>query len=182
MSYSIEQLIASIQAGKQPKYLHFWGHTPVSPDVVDKSCFSQWYPAAFELDGVRYPTAEHYMMAQKALLFGDQVVYDKIAQCTHPNDAKRLGREVRDFDATAWEAERMSIVVRGNLAKFSQDARLREYLLGTGERVLVEASPVDRIWGTGLAADHADANDPRRWDGLNLLGFALMTVRDILRG
>jgi ribA/ribD-fused uncharacterized protein len=75
----------------------------------------------------------------------------------------------------------MNIVVRGNVAKFSQDERLREYLLGTGDRVLVEASPVDRIWGIGLAADHVDTKDPIKWDGLNLLGFALMTVRDILR-
>jgi len=182
MNYSVEQLIASIQAGRPPKYLHFWGHTPTSPDTVDKSCFSQWYPAEFELDGVQYPTAEHYMMAQKALLFGDHAIHDKIVQCTHPNDAKRLGREVRDFDAAVWEAERMNIVVCGNQAKFSQDARLWDYLLGTGERVLVEASPVDRIWGIGLAADHAHANDPSKWDGLNLLGFALMTVRDMLRG
>jgi ribA/ribD-fused uncharacterized protein len=181
MEYSLEHLMAQITAGYQPKYLHFWGHTPAAPGIVDKSCFSQWYPAPFEVEDVQYPTAEHFMMAQKALLFGDREVHDKIVQSTHPNEAKRLGREVRAFDAAVWEAERMNIVVRGNAAKFSQDESLREYLLGTGERVLVEASPVDRIWGIGLAADHVDVNEPRKWDGLNLLGFALMIVRDTLR-
>ena len=73
-------------------------------------------------------------------------------------------------------------MVAGNLAKFEQHDDLRDYLLGTGDRVLGEASPVDRVWGIGLSRDDPAASDPSRWRGHNLLGFALMRVRDMLRG
>ena len=85
------------------------------------------------------------------------------------------------FDQASWEAKRYDIVVSGSLAKFGQHDDLRAFLLGTGERVLVEASPVDRVWGIGLAADDPRADDPARWRGANLLGFALMAARDTLR-
>jgi ribA/ribD-fused uncharacterized protein len=85
---------------------------------------------------------------------------------------------VRGFDEATWVAHRFDIVVRGNRAKFTQHPTLHEFLQNTAPRVLVEASPVDRIWGIGLAQDDPDAHDPNRWRGLNLLGFALMEVRD----
>ena len=88
---------------------------------------------------------------------------------------------MRAFDEATWVAHRYDIVLAGTLAKFGQHDDLRAYLLGTGERVLVEASPVDRVWGVGLAADDPRAEDPTRWRGLNLLGFALMAARDALR-
>ena len=88
---------------------------------------------------------------------------------------------MRGFDEAVWERERFGIVVEGSVHKFGQDAALRQFLLGTGERVLVEASPRDRIWGIGLAADDERATDPARWRGLNLLGFALMEAREVLR-
>ena len=69
---------------------------------------------------------------------------------------------------------------RGNLAKFSQNAELKEFLLNTDNRVLVEASPVDKIWGIGLAVDDKNIENPLMWQGLILLGFALMEVRDDL--
>ena len=96
--------------------------------------------------------------------------------------SEKAGREVANFDARVWEAARAGIVFDGNFAKFSQKAALRKFLLGTGERVIVEASPVDRIWGVGLASDNPRIGDPSRWDGLNLLGFELMKVRTALRG
>jgi hypothetical protein len=99
----------------------------------------------------------------------------------HPSQAKKAGRLVRGFDEATWERERFRIVVEGSVHKFAADGALREFLLNTGDRVLVEASPVDRVWGIGLAADDAAASDPERWKGLNLLGFALMEARDRLR-
>ena len=89
--------------------------------------------------------------------------------------------QVQGFDEAKWQAARYDIVVRGNLAKFSQNEALRSFLLNTGERVLVEASPVDPIWGIGLAANDPLAEQPAQWRGLNLLGFALMDVRRSLR-
>ena len=88
----------------------------------------------------------------------------------------------RNFDEGAWADARFQLVVAGTLAKFSQNAELGKYLLGTRDRVLVEASPSDRIWGIGLAADSAQAMDPEQWPGLNLLGFALMEARQRLCG
>jgi ribA/ribD-fused uncharacterized protein len=144
-------------------------------------CLSQWWPAPFILDGTTFATAEHYMMWRKATLFGDTQSAERILAAAHPHAAKTLGAQVAGFDQRVWNAHRYDVVVAGNLAKFDQHHELGTFLLGTGERVLVETSPVDRIWGIGLAADDPRAGDPARWRGLNLLGFALMDVREILR-
>lgn len=117
------------------------------------------------------------MMAAKARLFDDHRTCAQILAAGHPQEAKRLGRHVQGFDEAIWEQHRSAIVVQGNVAKFTQHAALRHFLLQTGEQVLVEASPVDRLWGIGLAADNPAATQPAQWPGLNLLGFALMQVR-----
>jgi ribA/ribD-fused uncharacterized protein len=179
MLYSISWLFS--QPPTDLKYLFFWGHTPKQKDVVDKSCFSQWYPAAFTVAGDTYATAEHWMMAEKARLFGNEDVRTHIIAARHPDEAKKLGRQVTGFDPAVWDAQKFDLVVAGNYHKFSQHPALRDYLLTTGDRVLVEASPVDAIWGIGLAATHPDAMQPAKWPGENLLGFALMEVRDQLR-
>ncbi|UOQ54090.1 NADAR family protein [Hymenobacter cellulosivorans] len=174
--YTLDALRTALAAGQSFEYFYFWGHTG-KPGTVGKECFSQWYPAVFELEGHSYPTAEHYMMAEKARLFQDETTRAAILAAKSPNDAKRLGRQIKNFDEAAWLAARFDIVVQGNAAKFSQHPALQEFLLQTASRVLVEASPVDAIWGIGLAQDHADAATPETWRGLNLLGFALMQVR-----
>jgi ribA/ribD-fused uncharacterized protein len=170
-----------MRAGARPKLLFFWGHQPPRDGAVGKHCFSQWWPAAFAVDGTRYPTAEHFMMAEKARLFGDPEALARILASTAPAAAKRLGRQVRGFDERRWAAARFDIVVRGSVAKFGQSPALGAYLLNTGERVLVEASPRDPIWGIGLAERDPLATQPDRWRGLNLLGFALMEARRALR-
>ena len=162
--------------------MFFWGHEPSKDGSVTKSCFSQWWNCVFEVDGTLYHTAEQYMMAEKALLFGDAEIRDKILQSRHPKQAKDLGRMVKGFHEEVWVERRSDIVRRGNLAKFSQNENLRNFLIQTKDRVLVEASPVDRIWGVGLAADDVRIENPLNWRGLNLLGFALMEVRDELGG
>ena len=177
MPYSLAWLLTQ----PAPKYLFFWGHTPKQKDEVDKSCFSQWFPAAFTVTGETYLTAEHWMMAEKARLFEDENVRQRMLAARTPGEAKKLGRQVKGFEPVAWDAVKFNLVVAGNYYKFSQHAALKAYLLTTGDRVLVEASPVDAIWGSGLAADHPDAGQPARWPGENLLGFALMAVRDQLR-
>jgi len=169
------------QAGAWIKYLCFWGHTEKPSGETSAACLSQWYPAAFEVDGQRYATAEHFMMAEKARLFGDEATRTAMLSASKPGAVKALGRRVQGFDEARWQAARYDIVVRGNLAKFAQNEALRTFLLNTGERVLVEASPVDAIWGVGLAADDPRAEQPNQWQGLNLLGFALMDVRRSLR-
>ena len=173
----VQTLRASVAAGLALRYVFFWGHQPPKNGGVDKSCFSQWYEAPFTVGADRYRTAEHFMMAEKARLFGDDAMRRRILDSRTPGEAKKLGREIAGFDEKTWLRERFEVVVAANLGKFGQNADLRGFLLQTAERVLVEASPVDSIWGIGLAADHADAGRPDRWPGLNLLGFALMEVR-----
>jgi len=173
----LDELQRSVRKGGRPKFVLFWGHTPASSGVLGKECFSQWYPAPFVLEGERFATAEHYMMWSKAKLFEDDAAMRAALAAFSPSAAKAIGRGVRGFDDTRWNAHRFAIVVRGTRAKFEQHPALLAYLLGTGNRVLVEASPVDRIWGIGLAADDERAENPLAWRGQNLLGFALMRVR-----
>jgi len=139
---------------------------------------SQFWPAPFVIDGLTYSTAEHWMMVQKAQLFNDEGAAAKALAARTPQAAKAVGRGVHGFSEVQWAAARYRIVVAGNAAKFSQHDDLRRYLLSTGNRVLVEASPLDRVWGIGLAAADDRATSPSRWRGMNLLGFALMEVRD----
>ena len=174
----LETLRALAAEGARIKWLMFWGHDPRSEtQPVGPWVLSQWHDAGFELDGCRYATAEHWMMAEKARLFDDQERCDKILRAGHPGQAKALGRMVKGFDEGRWQAACFEIVVQGNLHKFSQHPELGDYLLGTQQRVLVEASPRDRLWGIGLAADDPRAQDPAQWEGRNLLGFALMETR-----
>ncbi|MFJ5923766.1 NADAR family protein [Kitasatospora sp. NPDC092948] len=172
-----EQLVAAIASGGNPKYLHFWGHQPQPDGRIGSGALSQWWPSPFIVDEVEYSTAEHWMMAGKARLFGDEESVPRILRARTPAEAKKLGRLVKGFDQDVWETHRFELVVTGSIAKFEQDEQLRDYLLGTRTRVLVEASPLDRIWGIGLAADNEKAHSPAQWRGLNLLGFALMEAR-----
>ncbi|MFI5568285.1 NADAR family protein [Streptomyces sp. NPDC051740] len=178
---SREKLIEAARAGARIKYLHFWGHRPLPDGRIGTSCLSQWWPSPFTADGVEYATAEHWMMAAKARLFGDPEGERRVLAAGHPSEAKEAGRLVRGFDEETWRRERFGIVVEGSVHKFAAHDDLRTFLLGTGERVLVEASPVDRVWGIGLAAGDEGASDPGRWRGPNLLGFALMEARRRLR-
>ena len=146
-------------------------------NIVAKCCFSRWFVAQFELEGRKFLTAEHYMMAQKAQLFHDDEIFDQILKVKHPNEAKQLGRKVQNYDEQVWKEKRFNIVLQANLAKFSQHLELRDFLIATHDHILVEASPVDSIWGVGMAQDHVDIQNPEKWKGLNLLGFALMQVR-----
>jgi ribA/ribD-fused uncharacterized protein len=177
---SISELCLRANAGEQFSYLYFWGHRPYPKGLASNSCLSQWYASPFKYDGMRYMTAEHFMMAQKARLFGDTSTLDRILKASSPGAAKSLGREVSGFEQSLWENHRFEYVVRGNLAKFEAHKDIAEFLLNTGNKVLVEASPVDSVWGIGLAPEDEKARDPNKWQGLNLLGFALMVVRERL--
>lgn len=175
-----EQLIERTAAGDVFDFLFFWGHTPKTDGVVDASCLSQWFPCAFTLDGVRYATAEHFMMAEKARLFRDEHALAKVLDAPTPAAAKAAGREVKGYDDDAWGRTRGSAVVRGNVAKFGQSPVLGAFLQSTAPRVLVEAAPRDAIWGIGMGAANPKARSPASWRGKNLLGFALMEARQVL--
>ena len=180
MKYSVESIKQIASAKPEVQFVYFWGHTPAK-DGVTSTCLSQWYDTVFEVGGVKYHTAEQYMMAQKARLFNDTEVYHEIMSADNPKDYKKLGRKIRNFDGKIWNSEKYEIVVDGNKAKFSQNPELKEFLLSTGDAILVEASPYDKIWGIGLYPAQAAKSTVEQWKGLNLLGSALMEVRDWLR-
>jgi len=142
------------------------------------SPFSQWHPADFTVNGIGYTSAEQYMMHQKALLFGDQTIADKILNSSSASVQKKLGRQVAGFDQTIWEANCKRIVYEGNQAKFTQNDDLLAALLATRGTTLVEASPNDRIWGVGLAEEDPRIRNRRTWRGTNWLGEILTRLRD----
>ncbi len=181
MYYSVEIVREEFKKGKKNKFLFFWGHQPSKDGSISKTCFSQWWQSSFKVHDITYKTAEHWMMAKKAELFVDHEIATKIIDAKTPAEAKDLGRQVKNFKESIWNAKRFEIVVQGNFHKFSQNEELKAFLLDTKKRVLVEASPVDNIWGIGLTGEDEKAENPLLWEGLNLLGFALMEVRDQLQ-
>lgn len=143
--------------------------------------FTQWSTSPFmDLSGLMYNCAEQYMMAQKALLFSDGETFKKIMSTTSPREQKSLGRRVKNFNQTIWDAYSTMIVYDGNLLKFSQNEKHREELLKSEGIFLVEASPYDRIWGIGLRQDDPRAKDMSQWQGQNRLGFVLTKVRETI--
>lgn len=163
------------------KFLFFWGHQKLKGGEIGKSCFSQWFDTNFQYDKNNYSTAEHWMMAEKARLFNDEKVLLKILESNSAAEAKKLGRQIKNFDDEIWNDNKFEIVKKGNFLKFDQNKELKEFLLKTNTRILVEASPVDSIWGVGMASDNVDIENPSKWKGENLLGYALMEVRDLLK-
>ncbi|EAC5507434.1 NADAR family protein [Listeria monocytogenes] len=180
MDYTLEKIQHKYRKGEKLKYIFFWGHQPAEDGKISKSCFSQWWICSFKVDGVEYNCAEQFMMAEKAKLFNDMEMREKILAAKHPKQAKDFGRLISGFQEDIWLKNRFNIVMRANQAKFSQNEELKKFLMQTKKRILVEASPVDKIWGIGMAADNKNVENPLYWKGLNLLGFALMAVRDEL--
>lgn len=174
---NINELKEYIQKGNSFNYLFFWGHRQKLDNTINKSCFSQWFPKGFSIDEVYYPTAEHYMMVEKARLF-DVSMVDKILEAKSAKEVKALGRKVKKFDEKKWTEGSFDIVVRGNKAKFTQHEDLKSYLLSTSDKIIVEASPYDKVWGIGMLGNDKMATNPLAWRGLNKLGFALMVVRN----
>lgn len=167
-------------SGVDVAYIFF----PDSGTVTDPptpSCLSQWGCAPFVSGGHQFLSSEQAMMHGKAALFGDFEMAQRILAARTPYQAKVLGGKVRGFSEQIWCENRFEVVVAANLPKFATSPVLRDYLLSTGESILVESSPTDRIWGAGLDEFDRDANNPARWPGLNLLGFALMEVRGRLQ-
>jgi ribA/ribD-fused uncharacterized protein len=179
MKYTLKNIIERFQKKEELQFLFFWGHTEKSE--VTKACFSQWFPSQFEENKIVYKTAEHYMMAGKAKLFNDNETLEEILKSDSPNQAKNLGRKVKNFDPQTWEDHKYEIVKRGNLLKFSQNEMFKEFLISTNDKILVEASPYDTIWGIGMLETDSKVENPLLWNGENLLGFALMEVRDELK-
>lgn len=154
------------------KYTFFW--KTASP-------FSQWHPVGFTIDGIHYKTAEHYMMWKKAMLFGDAIKAEEVLQTNHPKDTKQKGKEVSGFNKEEWEQNCKRFVYEGNHAKFTQNPVMLKALMDTGDNLLVEASPYDKIWGIGLSEEQAKKTPEAQWPGTNWLGEVLTKLKEDLK-
>jgi ribA/ribD-fused uncharacterized protein len=167
---NVQDVISKFNNREKLEYVFFW---------KSNSYFSNWYPSDFEVDGIVYWCVEQYMMAKKAELFRDYNSFRDIMASNSQKEIKALGRKVMGFNEEIWSKNRERIVFEGNYAKFTQNPKLKSYILKQKGKIFVEASPYDKIWGIGL--DDSDLNfiyNPNNWRGLNLLGFVLMDVRD----
>ena len=173
--YSRKKLMDEYNLNKKKEFVFFW---KPQNEVINESCLGQWQLTKFLVDMNEYSCSEQYMMAEKARLFKDGEVCNSIMKSKDPKEMKSLGKKVKSFDQTIWDKVKYSIVLNGNYYKFSQNKNIRDYLLSTGNKILVEASPLDTIWGIGLSRENEKTNNPNTWRGKNLLGFALMEVRD----
>jgi ribA/ribD-fused uncharacterized protein len=162
--------------GEKLEFACFW-----KPGNAPRDCFGQWQPSEFCEDHLMYSCAEQYMMAQKAQIFEDKEIEKKIMETSDPKQIRLLGRKVKNFDEDTWNQLRYSVVLNGNYYKFAQNREMRKILLATNDKILVEASPLDTIWGIGYSESNPNVTSPQNWRGLNLLGFALMEVRDELK-
>ena len=176
LNYNKETLINENKVFTRNDFVFFW--KPCRGTELDKGCFSQWYMSDFIIDGQTYCCAEQYMMAKKAELFNDNEILKEILKEHSPKRIRDLGRQVKNFDAKTWGEHKTDYVREANIAKFTQKEELREFICATEGKILVEASPFDRIWGIGMSENNKNSVDPSLWRGSNLLGFALMEVRD----
>ncbi len=156
----------------EQEYVFFWG---------TESPFSNWHPAKFKIDGKEFCNTEQWMMYSKAILMLDYEMAEKVMCTPDPRTVKALGRKVKNFNSNLWDKVKFDVVFNGCLAKFSQNEEIKMALLGTGDKKICEASPVDYIWGIALDAAHAAKTPEDKWPGQNLLGKVLMKVREELK-
>ena len=141
---------------------------------------SNWYPSKFTVNGVNFSSMEQFMMYKKAVCFKDKDTADKILEVDDVAYIKKLGRLVSNYNESSWNGIRQIVVFEGLLAKFSQNENLKEHLKATGNSILAECAVKDRIWGIGLSMKDPDRFEVSKWTGQNLLGYALMMVREQL--
>ena len=155
------------------EYYSFW---------ETKHPFSQWHKCKFNINDIQFSSAEQYMMYQKAILFNDLEIANKILETKNVREQKNLGRKVKDFNLEIWNKNALEIVFNGNKAKFTQNADFKELLISTKGKTIVEASPDDFIWGIGLSESQAESKNLLSWKGTNWLGIVLTELREEILG
>lgn len=151
-----------------------------NPDEMN-GYLSNWYMSDFVADDIKFTSMEQYMMYKKAQLFNDKEIMQEILSTDNVGKIKMLGRSVKNYDEIMWNGVRQIVVYEGLYAKFSQNESLREKLLATENYILAECAVSDCIWGIGLAMNDEKRLSTEEWRGQNLLGFAIMQVREKLK-
>lgn len=149
-------------------FVFFWGNREI---------YSNFYKKPFFYKGVKIPCPEVGFMMEKAIQFNDMDILNKLKTAHNPARAKELGRKIKNYDDAIWNEVRYDRMKEVLIAKFS-DPALKKQLKDTGKRILVEASPMDKIWGIGMDENHPQVEDISKWKGQNLLGQVLMDIRD----
>jgi len=177
MPLTVAALAGAVRDGARPTYQMFpdWGGAP------PLGWLAPWTPTPFVTSAGQFGSAEHHFMYGKALLFGDEAMAGKIVRVASPGQARELGRRVQGFQEDLWIAERKRLMDEANRAKFCALPELGSYLCSTWPAVLVQASALDTVWGSGLDLEDPFLPSPGQWPGQNLVGFSLMKVRDELR-
>ena len=171
-SLSFDRLLIS---GRQVDAVFF--HLPEEP----YGFLSNWYLSQIDLDGVHYSSMEQYIMYQKCVLFGDRTTARNVLLTDDPSEQQKLGKLCSGYINGIWGGARQAIAIRGLLAKFSQNADLKEQLLNTNDAYLVECAHSDKIWACGIRLNESERFDASKWTGQNILGFSLMSVREIIK-
>ena len=153
-----------------------WFHNPNE----DNGYLSNWYLSKFTVDNVTFSSMEQYMMYKKAVCFRDKDTADRILATNDVAEIKALGRLVADYNESYWNGVRQIVVFEGLIAKFSQNEDLKKLLKATENAILAECAVKDRIWGIGLSMKDPERFEIDKWEGQNLLGYALMMVRERL--
>lgn len=179
--YKIDELKADFNKNKKIDFIFFWGHREAKNGEISKSCFSQWWKSDFKREDKIYSCMEQYMMYEKAKLFDDENTAKQIMESNNPKDIKSLGKKAKNFNQNLWDKYKYSIVLNGNYLKFIQNKSLMMFLFSTKNKILVEASPYDSIWGIKMSEKDDNIKNPLMWKGENLLGFALTEVREELK-
>lgn len=167
-----EKLVIS---GQEADAVYF--HLPNEPDGY----LSNWYASPFDLEGKHFSSVEQYIMYKKCMTFGDTVSAEAILQTDDTAQQQKIGRHASGYVDSVWAGMRQMVAMRGLLAKFSQNDDLKQKLLATDDAVLVECAGSDRIWACGVRLDDDRRKDASNWSGKNILGFALMEVREMIR-
>lgn len=145
--------------------------------------FSNWDNCHFDdySTGIHFSNTEQAFMWQKARFFGDINTQKAIEYVIDPKEVKVLGRKILGYNEKTWQLVRQSLMAYVNYLKFTQNAYYNRILVNTENKILVEASPYDKIWGVGLPEENDLILDEKNWLGQNLLGKALMDVRELLK-
>lgn len=151
-----------------------------NPDE-ENGYLSNWYLSNFKIDSTQFSSMEQYMMYKKAIVFNDTKIAKEILETTDVSKIKALGRQVSNYNDTYWNGVRQIIVYKGLLEKFSQNEDLKKKLLDTGDDILAECAVQDKVWGIGISMKDVNRWYMAKWRGENLLGFALMLVREELK-
>jgi hypothetical protein len=162
----------------EPEPLLFYG---AGEDKGDYRNFSNMSDHKLQIDGVEYPTVEHYFQAEKAKKFEPQEkreVYEKILKAKSAKAAKALGKKVANFNEDTWKEMREGIMELGVRTKFIQHPELRKQLMETGEKIIGEANARDKFWGIGSSVESDKSKVPSKWAGQNMMGKILMKLRD----